>query len=203
MKHHKTTNSDIVAGDLKPTVFSRVKNFRIKKLTRKQAFLGLVVMLGLVTIGGVLFNRFGSKNSKTTTAKDEILTQLEAVKVDSNTPPELAAATYLDLGLSYQHRNLHAQAISAFKKAQSYNANKLKSSILKGLYNSYKATGKKDEAKKTGQELIAALKSANNPLEYTTIITIAREIGDTKTADEYQQKYEAAFPKDVKESGPF
>lgn len=161
-----------------------------------------VVLLALVTTGAV-FNHYAQKDSRKPVAKDEILTQLEAVKLDSSTPPDLAAATYLDLGLSYQHRNMHAEAISAFKKAQTYNIDKLKSSILRGLYNSYKAAGKKDEAKKTGQELVDALKSRNNPLEYATIVTIAKEIGDSKTADEYQQKYDAAFPKAVEETGSF
>ncbi len=202
MKHKKTINSDVVTGDLKPTLFSRVKHVRLNKLTRNQAFLVAVVLLVLVTTGAV-FNHNAQKDSRKPVAKDEILTQLEAVKIDSNTPSDVAAATYLDLGLSYQHRNMHTEAISTFKKAQTYNIDKLKSSILRGLYNSYKAAGDKDETNKTGQALLDTLKSANNPLQYSTIITIAKEIGDTKTADEYQQKYDATFPKAVEETGQF
>ncbi len=119
--------------------------------------------------------------------------QILAIKLDKNTPPDLAALHYQELGGAYLDAKLFDQAIGAFKKALTYK-NVDKKDSWRGLVRAYRGKNS-EEGIPYAKQLLAVLTKQDRPMWYREIVELARYVHDDATTNAYQAKLDAEASK--------
>ncbi len=119
--------------------------------------------------------------------------QIQSIKLDKNTPPDIAVLHYQELGVAFLDAKLFDSAIGAFKKALTYKKVDQKDS-WRGLVRAYKGKNS-EEGIPYAKQLLAVLTKHDQPMWYREIVELARYTHDDATANAYQAKLDAEASK--------